>query len=61
MVSYVNGKKKKKARIKQWIVKHPKLFAFFIALLIIVGVVLVKPEYVEPVSRAFVLLIGVAL
>lgn len=61
MVSCGNGKKKKKERIKRWIIKHPKLFAFFIALFIIVGVVLVKPEYVEPVSRAFVLLIGVAL
>lgn len=65
MVSCGNGKRLKTAsrnkHIRRWIIKHPKLFAFLLALLIIAGTAIFKPEYVEPIARAFVVLIGVGL
>lgn len=65
MASCGNGKKSKKGsqrkHIRRWIIKHPKLFAFLLALAIIAGAALYKPDYVEPIARAFVLLIGVGL
>lgn len=59
MVSYENGKKKRS--IKRWIAERPKTFAFLVAVLVLVLVAAFEPEYIEPVSRAFVLLIGVGL
>lgn len=62
MVSYESGKKSKKdKKIRKWIVEHPKLFAFLIAVIILSITAICKPDYVEPISKAFVLILGVGL
>lgn len=66
MVFYENGKKSKRERprfkrLYTWIIKHPKVFAFLVAVLVIAILAAYRPDYVESVSKAFVLLIGVGL
>lgn len=66
MVFCENGKSSKKVlsnrkKFIRWIGKRPKLFAFIIAVFIIAGVAVCRPDYTESVAKAFVLLIGVGL